>query len=106
MKTESYLKIAEAVVFMTGLAAIIFSVFKSQTTKETIRQQNELINAQKERLDLLEKQHIENVKAIGALQGEINAYKKIPLDNIAKSLKQIAETNKHILQLIDNNKEV
>ena len=60
----------------------------------------ELIEAQKQRLDLLEKQHIENAQAIGQLQGEISAYKKIPLENIAKSIKQIAETNKQILQLV------
>lgn len=100
MDTQRITDGLQAAVFFGGIGAIIYAVFKGQTTKETIRQQSELIATQKERLDLLEKQHIENAKAIGQLQGEINAYKKIPLDNIAKSIKQIAETNKQILILV------
>lgn len=75
-------------------------VVRSQNLKDTIKQQATLIETYKDRLDLLEKQHIENAKQIGALQGEINAYKKIPLDNIANSLKQIAKTNSEILKMV------
>ena len=100
MNTQRIIDGLQMATFIGGIFAIIYAVFKSQTTRETIKQQSELIAAQKERLDLLEKQHIENAQAIGQLQGEIAAYKKIPLENIAKSIKQIAETNKQILTLV------
>ena len=100
MTPTDLLRTIEAVVVIAGLGAIIVAVFKSKTTAATIEQQRELISAQKERLDLLEKQHIENARAIGELQGEVNAYKKIPLENIAKSIKDIASTNSEILKLI------
>lgn len=82
------------------LIAGAFLVVRSQNLKDTIKQQATLIETYKDRLDLLEKQHIENAKQIGQLQGEINAYKKIPLDNIANSLKQIAKTNSEILKMV------
>lgn len=100
MTSQDILRIIEGTLVVAGVAAVFYAVFKSTTTKEVIRQQNEVISIQKERLDLLESQHLENVKAIGELQGEINAYKKIPLDKIAKSIQQIATTNAKILTLI------
>jgi len=100
MNTDDLIRGVQTATFLSGIAAIVYAAFKSQTTREIIKQQSELIEAQKQRLDLLEKQHIENAQAIGQLQGEISAYKKIPLENIAKSIKQIAETNKQILQLV------
>jgi len=102
----------EAKYILDGLAILTFFVgailvIRSQSLKETIKQnkalseqQAILIETYRERLDLLEQQHIENAKQIGQLQGEINAYKKIPLDNIAKSLKQIATTNTEILKMV------
>jgi hypothetical protein len=100
MTTQEIVRIIEATLVVAGVAAVFYAVFKSTTTKEIIRQQNEIISIQKERLDLLEAQHIENAKAIGELQGEINAYKKIPLEKIAKSIHQIATTNAKILTII------
>lgn len=100
MTPQELLKIIEGTAVVAGIAAVFFAVLKDKTTKEVIRQQNEVIQAQKERLDLLEKQHIDNAKAIGELQGEVNAYKKIPLEKIAKSIEQIAKTNKVIYEAV------
>ena len=93
-------KIIEGTIVMAGIAAVFFAVFKDKTTRAIIDQQRELISAQKERLDLLEQQHIENARAIGELQGEVNAYKKIPLEKIAKSIEQIAITNQAIYKAV------
>jgi len=97
---QSFIKMIEGSIVFVGLLGAIYALFKSQTTKETIKQQANLITVQKERLDLLEEQHIENAKAIGELQGQVNAYKKIPLEKIATSIKDIAETNKQILEIL------
>lgn len=100
MNIQDIVRLVEAAILVAGVLGVIYAVFKSQTTKETIRQQQDLITTQKERLDLLEKQHIENAKAIGELQGQVNAYKKIPLEKIATSIENIAESNKQILEIL------
>lgn len=105
MTPQEIIKIVEGTIVVAGVVAIFFAVFKDKTTKEIIRQQNEVISAQKERLDLLEKQHIENAQAIGQLQGEVNAYKKIPLEKIANSIEKIANTNKQILDVVTSKEK-
>lgn len=42
------------------------------------------------------KQHIENVKAIAELQGQIKVYKELPLNEMAAAMKEISEVNKTI----------
>jgi hypothetical protein len=76
----------------------------SRNTKNIIRQQRQLIDAQKDRLDLLEQSHVENVKQIGTLSGEIQAYKDLPLREIAASLKELASNQKSMIRIL--NKEV
>ena len=69
---------------------------KSRLPKETIDQQTKLIAALEGRIKTMEdenkeqlKKHIENEKAIAALQGQIAVYKELPLQDIAKSLKAL-----------------
>ena len=100
MTAQELSKLLEGTILIAGIAAIFFAVFKDKTTRAIIEQQRELISAQKDRLDLLEQQHIENARAIGELQGEVNAYKKIPLEKIAKSIEQIAKTNQAIYKAV------
>lgn len=100
MTPQEVLKLVEGTLVVAGIGAIFYAVFKDRTTRTIIEQQATLIATQKERLDLLEQQHIENAKAIGELQGEVNAYKKIPLEKIAKSIEQIAKTNESILTAV------
>lgn len=76
----------------------------SRLPKQTIENQKDLIETYEKRLKALEdqseqdkKQHIENVKAIADLQGQIKVYKEIPLQQIADSMKELANTNKQIL---------
>lgn len=85
---------------------VVSSIFylRSQLPKQTIQNQKELIETYEKRLKALEdqseqdkKQHIENVKAIADLQGQIKVYKEIPLQEIAASMKELSITNKQIL---------
>jgi len=96
-----FISIAISSVFL-----IVSSVLaiRSQLPKQTIQNQKELIETYEKRLKALEdqaledkKQHIENVKAIADLQGQIKVYKEIPLQQIADSMKELANTNKQIL---------
>lgn len=104
MTPNEIIKLIEGTLVIAGISAIFFAVFKDRTTRAIIDQQKQLIDTQKERIDLLEAQHIENARAIGELQGEVNAYKKIPLEDIAKSLKEIAKSNNLILKSVNKEK--
>lgn len=93
----------------------------SRIPNQTIENQKALIDTYEKRLKALEdqrtedhKQHVENAKAIAELQGQLKAYKEIPLKKLAdavektevenvekfKILQQIAETQSEILKLI------
>lgn len=83
----------------------------SRLPKQTIENQKTLIETYEKRLKALEdqkeedrKQHIENVKAIAELQGQINVYKELPLQQMADSMREIAQTNKKILNIIKEDK--
>lgn len=96
--------------FFLIVSSIIY--LKSQLPKQTIANQKELIETYEKRLKALEdqaeldkKQHLENVKAIAELQGQLKVYKEIPLQQIADSMKELSATNKKILTLIKEDRD-
>jgi len=77
-------------------AVLAYLYVKSRLPKETIDQQTKLITTLEVRIKTMEmenreqlKKHAENERAISVLQGQIAAYKEIPLQDIAKSLKAL-----------------
>lgn len=95
--------------FFLIVSSIIY--LKSQLPKQTIQNQKELIETYEKRLKALEdeekankKQHIENVKAIADLQGQIKVYKELPLQSLADSMKEIANTQRIILTALQTPK--
>lgn len=113
--------------FVTIAISSIFLIISSalaivsRLPKQTIENQKELIETYEKRIKNLEdsrledhKQHVENAKAIAELQGQLKAYKEIPLKKLAdevekteaenvekfKILQQIAVTQTEILRLI------
>ena len=86
-----------SITLVAGAVLIVIS----RNTKDTIRQQSMLIQAQKERLDLLEEQHIENVKRISELQGSLNSYKELPLQHIADSMEKLALIQESIMETLN-----
>lgn len=118
------MNIAGLVVTVEIIVGILLAVLyiKSRLPKETIEQQTKLIDALEKRLatmeaehkDLLTK-HVENEKKIATLEGQIQVYKELPLQDIAKSLKALENIpveferitnkyNKQIMQAISNVK--
>ena len=86
--------------FVTIAISSIFLIISSalaivsRLPKQTIENQKALIETYEKRLKALEdqkeedrKQHIENVKAIAELQGQINVYKELPLQQMADSMR-------------------
>lgn len=105
-----FISIAISSVFL-----IVSSVLaiRSQIPKQTIQNQKELIETYEKRLKALEdeekankKQHIENVKAIAELQGQINVYKELPLQSLADSMKEISATQHLILSALQAPQKV
>lgn len=67
----------------------------------------------KERVEILEKereyartQHIENLKAIANLEGQLKTYKDIPLQQIAESLKALATSQDAVLKQLNDSARI
>jgi uncharacterized protein HemX len=106
MTADEIMKLVEGLVVLTGLGAVIFSVFKNQTVKATIQSQRELIETLSTQVSELRTLHIENEKAISKLQGQVEVYKELPLSDLARSMGELAATQKQILGILKNNKGV
>lgn len=75
----------------------------SRMPKQTIENQKDLIETLEKRLQALEiqkdtdrEQHLDNVKAIADLQGQIKVYKELPLQEMAKAMQDISRVNEII----------
>lgn len=120
------MEVISVIISSVFLIASSVLVMRSKIPKQTIESQKELIEAYEKRIKNLEdlrqedhKQHVENAKAIAELQGQLKAYKEIPLKKLATAvekteqenvlkfqiLQQIAQTQEEILRLIKENNE-
>jgi len=95
------LSIIGYIVGVGGGIAILFS----RIPKQTITNYEQLTTALKGRIEALEEQskvdhqnHLENIKAIADLQGQIKVYKELPLQAMAKAMQDISDVNKVIAQ--------
>lgn len=84
-----------------GSALALFS----RIPKQTITNYEQLTVAQEKRIAALEEQskidhknHLENIKAIADLQGQIKVYKELPLQEMAKAMQDISDGNKAIAE--------
>ena len=75
----------------------------SRLPKQTITNYEQLTVAQEKRIAALEEQskvdhknHLENIKAIADLQGQIKVYKELPLQEMATAMQRISEVNETI----------
>lgn len=94
-----------AVSLIGYLALIIGSILAlfSRIPKQTITNYEQLTTALKGRIEALEEQskvdhqnHLENIKAIADLQGQIKVYKELPLQAMAKAMQDISDVNRVI----------
>ena len=81
------------VVVAAGLA---YMYVRSRVPQQTIDEQTKLINVLNGRLDTLAGENkdlqdrlLENQRAVSRLEGQIEVYKELPLQEIAKSLKAL-----------------
>ncbi len=101
--TASIQDIVAGVVFLAGIVLSLLS----RLPKETIKNQADLIQALNGRIKALEDQRsedrqslIESSRQMGILTGQVATYRSIPLEEIAKSMQQVAESNQKILDIL------
>ncbi len=77
-------------------AVLAYMYVRSRVPQQTIDEQTKLINALNGRLDTLAGENkdlqdrlLENQRAVSRLEGQIEVYKELPLQEIAKSLKAL-----------------
>lgn len=76
---------------------------RSKVPSQTIQNYKELAESQEKRISALEAQaaidhqnHIDNIKAIADLQGQIKVYKELPLQEMAAAMQDISAVNQGI----------
>jgi hypothetical protein len=100
MDTAELSKLAEGLIVLAGVAAVVFAVFKNQTTQQTIRSQKELIETLTTQVNELRTLHLENEKAIAKLTGQVEVYKELPLTALADSMQKLVDTQTEILKIL------
>lgn len=100
MNTE-ILRAIEGVIVLAGVASVFMAVLRSNTTKQTIQSQKELIDTLTVQVNELRKLHEENSKEIGRLIGQVEVYKELPLSTIAASMETIVKTQEKILNKLN-----
>lgn len=94
-----------AIIGYISLAVGSILALFSRIPKQTITNYEQLSVAQEKRIAALEdqskidhKNHLENIKAIADLQGQIKVYKELPLQEMAKAMQDISDGNKAIAE--------
>lgn len=76
---------------------------RSKVPSQTISNYKDLTESQEKRISALEAQaaidhqnHIDNIKAVADLQGQIKVYKELPLQEMAAAMQDISTVNQGI----------
>lgn len=96
------IRILEGLLVLTGIAGIVFALFKSATTKATIISQKQLIETLSTEVSELRQLYIDNEKAIAELKGQVSIYKELPLAEMAKNMKSMSRDQALILKMLKN----
>lgn len=95
---------------VAGVIALIWLFVRRNISTDVQKNQTELIQTLKDRLDIMEtenkelkKSHIENARNIGELQGQVKVLRDIPLKEIAESMAKVSQSQEHIIQLLKSN---
>ena len=91
--------------YLAGVVGAFILIF-SKVKNENLKDLQERVRILENERAVAQRQHLENQKAIANLEGQLITYKDIPLKSIAKSLEQLAKSNKKILkEVVLTNKE-
>lgn len=93
--------------YVAGVAGALFYA-RSKVPGQTIANYEKLTVAQEKRIKALEDQskidhqnHLDSIRAIADLQGQIKVYKEMPLQEMATAMQKISDTNQLILTALN-----
>lgn len=101
MNFNEIVKLAEGLIVISGIAGVIFAIFKNGTTKATIASQKDLIDTLTTQVNQLRALHIDNERAISELKGQVSVYKELPLTQLSTSMTEMMKTQKEILKILN-----
>lgn len=84
--------------YLLFLVVAAYLVIKTRVPQQTIENQKQLIDTYEKRINSLEEQQLESIKALADLQGQLKTYKEVPLENIASALHSISTVNQSIAE--------
>lgn len=96
----NFMQVAEIAAIVVGVGSIsvsgiLWKVIDAQRVRiESLEDETKACNAN----------HIENIAKIKELEGQVNAFKNVPLQEIAETQKDILHTQKEILAFIKGMK--
>lgn len=95
--------------YVAGVAGAVFYA-RSKVPNQTIENYKQLAEAQEKRISALEAQvkvdrqnHLDNIKAIADLQGQLKTYKELPLREMADAMEKISATEINILAILQKS---
>jgi hypothetical protein len=102
-QVNNIIDILAILAFIGSIVASFIVYTRSKVTKDTIKILQQSVDAYSVRVKQLEDQgavdhqnHMDNIKAIADLQGQIKVYKELPLQEMAVAMQKISLVNEGI----------
>lgn len=100
MESQLAQDVIAGIVFVGGI--VVYA--RGRIPQQTIKNLSVLTDTYEKRIKALEDElrqnhqlQLKNVAAIGELQGQVNVYKELPLQELADGIKKVADSNDEIL---------
>lgn len=110
--TTNFNPVNDGIVLIIFLGSIIV-YSRSRIPQQTIKNLQDLsdsqilrINQQEASIAELKEGRVEDAKTIGKLQGQIESYKELPLQELANGIKEVAVSNKKILDTLQTTARI
>lgn len=89
-----------SVLILIAGAASVMAYWRGSVAKDTITVLRENNKALVERVDLVERDNAEMKAVMAKMQGQIETYKELPLQELATGISQIVTSNAQILSVL------
>lgn len=89
-----------------GFVVTVIVASRNQIPRQTVKDLQSLVTAQETRIKVLEDGRLRDTETIGTLKGQVQTYKELPLQELAKGILEVSESNKQILATLQNSAEI
>ena len=93
---------------LLGIAFIggVIIYARTKIPRQEVADLKSLLDTQGKTIEELKKARLEDTKLIGKLQGQIETYKELPLQELANGIKKVGEGQDKILQVLQTSAEI